>query len=370
MPAAWVAIAGAVAGLGSAYMSSNAAKSAADTQSQGANAAAQVARDQFNTITKQQQPFVQSGYGALNQLNYLMGIGLNPNAAPAPNQGVDPRTGYAINPNGSIGQRMMPGPASPVMGGNPSQGAGNEALTPGMANFSFGSLSDWLNPISTQNPIANPGGAIIGNAINGNAQGVLTGGLMPSAQGQNTPMPTPQEPLPTAPISGNVINSGSSPAGGYGSLLTPFTAENFKQLSPAYQFQLQQGQQGVLNSAAPNQGALSGAALKDLMSYNQNLANTSFNTAFNQYQTQQGNVFNRLSGLAQLGQAAAANTGQQGTALAGQIGQSISNAASAQAAGQIGSANAYSSGVNNALPWLMSGNYGGSTPPASEQMWV
>jgi len=69
-------------------------------------------------------------------------------------------------------------------------------------------------------------------------------------------------------------------------------AENFKQLSPAYQFQMQQGQQGVLNGDASGQGALSGAAMKDLIGYNQNMANTSLNNAFNQYQTQQRGVGN------------------------------------------------------------------------------
>ena len=39
----------------------------------------------------------------------------------------------------------------------------------------------------------------------------------------------------------------SSTAGGFGSLLQPFTAQYMQQYSPAYQFQLQQGQQGVLN---------------------------------------------------------------------------------------------------------------------------
>jgi hypothetical protein len=122
----------------------------------------------------------------------------------------------------------------------------------------------------------------------------------------------------------NALPGGSS-AGGYGSLNAPFTADTFKTLSPAYQFQSQQGAQGTLNQDSSAQGAESGAALKDLQSYNQNFANTSFNNAFNQYQTQQNNVFSRLSGLATLGENAAANTGAQGTALANQSSQSATN---------------------------------------------
>lgn len=151
----------------------------------------------------------------------------------------------------------------------------------------------------------------------------------------------------------------SSTAGGYGSLLQPFTAQYMQQYSPAYQFQLQQGQQGVLNSDATGQGALSGAALKDLTAYNQNYANTAYNNAFNQYQTQLGNTYSRLSSVAQLGQNAAANTGQQGTALAGSAAQSATNIGTAQAGGTVGAANAIAGGLSNAsLPWLAYGSGG------------
>ena len=135
-----------------------------------------------------------------------------------------------------------------------------------------------------------------------------------------------------------------------GSLNQPFTASMMQQYSPAYQFQLQQGQQGVLNQDSGAQGAESGAALKDLTAYNQGYANTAFNNAFNQYQTQQNNVFNRLSGLATLGQAAASNQATGGSSYANSIGQQISNVGSAQAAGTVGQANAYTgalSGISN-----------------------
>src|SRR6185437_3652018 len=138
------------------------------------------------------------------------------------------------------------------------------------------------------------------------------------------------------------------------------------------------------------QGALSGAALKDLTSYNQNFANTAFNNAFNQYssqyqnnfnnyqtaysnaynqyQTQQNNTFNRLYSLTGLGQNAAANTGEQGTALAGQQAQSAQNVGTALAAGQVGTANAISGGTNTLgslalLPALM--NSGGGSSPST-----
>lgn len=171
--------------------------------------------------------------------------------------------------------------------------------------------------------------------------------------------PGPADSAPGAP-------SGGQTGGlGYGSLTTPFTTANWQQLSPAYNFQKQQGQQGVLNSDAAGAGALSGSAQKDLIDYNQSAANTSFNNAFNQYQTQQGNIFGRLSGIAQLGQSSANNTGQQGTALAGQAAQAAVAQGSYLGAGTVGAANAISGGLNNAIPWLTAGANSNSNNNAS-----
>lgn len=147
----------------------------------------------------------------------------------------------------------------------------------------------------------------------------------------------------------------SSTAGGFGSLLSPFTTDTFKTMSPAYQFELQQGGQGTLNQDSSSQGAMSGAALKDLMSFNQNHANTSFSNAFNQYQTQQNNVFGRLNSLATLGQGAASNQATGASSFANSIGNSTAAQGAALGAGQVGAANAWSGGLQSAAPWLQAG---------------
>lgn len=136
-------------------------------------------------------------------------------------------------------------------------------------------------------------------------------------------------------------------SGGYGSLLTPFTAANMAQYSPAYQFQLQQGQAGLLNSTAGQGGPISGAALQSLSQFNQNYANTAYNSAFNQYQTQTSNTYNRLANLANLGQSAASQTAQSGTTLAGNIGSAVAGAGAASAAGTVGAANAIGGSLSN-----------------------
>jgi hypothetical protein len=154
----------------------------------------------------------------------------------------------------------------------------------------------------------------------------------------------------------------TSSAGGYGSLNAPFTEDTFQHYSPAYQFQLQQGQQGVLNSDSSSQGALSGAALKDLTSYNQNYAGTAFNNAFNQYQTQNQNVYNRLSGIANLGESASTSGATGSTAFSSGIAQSTQNVGTAEAGGVVGVANS----IDNAA--LLGSLYqGGAGNPNNDQ---
>jgi len=137
-------------------------------------------------------------------------------------------------------------------------------------------------------------------------------------------------------------------AGGFGSLNKPFDMNDFKSQSPQYQFNLQQGGQGVLNQDSNAQGAESGAALKDLISFNQGYANNSYNSAFNNYQTQQNNIFSRLSNIATLGSSAGSNSTTGAGQFAGAIGGTLGSIGASQAAGTIGSANALTGGITGA----------------------
>ena len=116
---------------------------------------------------------------------------------------------------------------------------------------------------------------------------------------------------------------------------------------PGYQFQLQQGGQATRNADTPGVGALSGAALKDLTSFNQGLASSNYNNYFNQTQTQQSNIYNRLSQIAGLGQSAAAGVGNSGTQLGQGVAASQQAGATASAAGTVGATNALSGGATN-----------------------
>jgi hypothetical protein len=154
---------------------------------------------------------------------------------------------------------------------------------------------------------------------------------------------------------------------------------NWKQyMSPAYDFQLQQGEQALQNSQAAQDGVLSGAALKGLINYNQNMAGTAFQNAFNDYQTQYGNqfnqyqtqnqnIYNRLANLAQLGQNAASSTGMQATQTGANMANTMTAAGNAQAAGTIGTANAVNGAVNNGMGYLMLNNM--VSPSAASAGW-
>lgn len=140
-----------------------------------------------------------------------------------------------------------------------------------------------------------------------------------------------------------------------GQLVSNFTPQDFlNNLDPGYQFQLQTGGQALRNADTPGVGALSGPALKDLMSFNQGMAATGYQNAFNRFQTQNTNIFSRLSAIAGLGQNAASNVGTAGTQLGGGIAGAQAAAGGSLAGGIVGGTSAIG---QSAIPlaYLMSG---------------
>jgi hypothetical protein len=94
-------------------------------------------------------------------------------------------------------------------------------------------------------------------------------------------------------------------------------------------------------------GAISGNTLRGLEEFGQNLASTEYGNAFNRFQTERGNIYNTLANIAGMGQGAV-NTGvTAGQNFAGQQTGLLTGQAAAQAAGQVGAANAYSGALGN-----------------------
>ena len=84
-----------------------------------------------------------------------------------------------------------------------------------------------------------------------------------------------------------------------------FDANDLKtNLAPNYAWRLAQGQAANQNAAGVSNGLVSGNALAGLQEYTQNAAGDAYQQAFNNYNAQQTNIFNRLSTIAGLGSTA------------------------------------------------------------------
>lgn len=132
---------------------------------------------------------------------------------------------------------------------------------------------------------------------------------------------------------------------------------------PSYQFRLQQGQDAIQSSAAARGGLLSGATLKALQGYGQDMASQEYSNAYNRFNADQTNQYNRLSNLVGLGQNAAAQQGNAGMQTAQAVANNTMAGANAQAAGQIAAGNRTANnfgallGVGN----MVSGFFGGGS---------
>jgi len=386
-------------GIAQGLIGSNAASNAARSQAQAdefsAELQAQTANQAlgFNTLQYQnalglQEPTYLSGLNAQNALDQLLGL-----PSQQGNLGIFSNPLQGFNPNIQIPQ--LPGlPPLP-------QGFGS---TPGPQG----------RPLGNQQPqLQSPGQSLLpqarGNSVSPALSG--TGGL--SSLGQsNISLPQGGNTLSSSPAAGSgfdasrlglgVVNSGPeasnqslnglqpqqggaqpqtgatpNPLGGTG--LSPgFLSQTFNQQFqaptadqaaqfPGYQFQLQQGEQALQNSAAAQGNLLTGGTAKGLDEFSQGLASTDYNNLFNQalqqyntgfnvFNQNQANVFNRfadLAGLApvsaqQLSNAGLNTANSVGNTLLGagsQIGQDFTNAGAARASGYVGGANA----INGAL---------------------
>lgn len=178
-------------------------------------------------------------------------------------------------------------------------------------------------------------------------------------------------------------------------LLTPWTGQfnaptaDQAKATPGFQFEMDQGINAVQNSAAANGGALNSGTQKGIAGFAENLASTNYQqtynnalsqyqTAYNTFQNNQTNTFNRLatqagvaqttaSQLGQEGQQASQNAGNISLTTGAQQAQSLNNAAAATASGYTGVANAANSGLSGVtgaltLQQLLAGQSNANNP--------
>lgn len=292
----WVAAAVVGSSLVGGLIQGNAAENAAGQAAGAANNATNSQMQMFNTTNAQSAPWRQSGQNALN----LIGVGF----------GTSPANGLTSSDLSTIASNPGMQQFYSNTGTNPGQwlNAANQQLSSG------GYGNDRTSQLGTiQSELGNYG---IGDVTS---------------------------PLANAPAT---TNQGGIDQGQF---THQFNASDLQSnLAPNYQWQLGQGLGALQNSQAGTSGLVSGNAMRGLNDYAQNFAGNAYQNAFNNYNTQQANIFNRLSTIAGLGSASANNSANVGAQTGAGVANSTIAGGQAQAAGTIGMGNAISGGLNNA----------------------
>jgi len=144
--------------------------------------------------------------------------------------------------------------------------------------------------------------------------------------------------------------AGYGALGKIGEMLPQFTktftaADLNSNLAPNYEFMRQQGL-GATGQAANVASPGSNVDLAKTM-FAENYAKSGYQDALNNWRNQQTDIFNRLSGIAGIGQTAQGSAQALGSQTAANIGQLGIGGASALGAGQINAANAMAGGAQN-----------------------
>jgi hypothetical protein len=148
---------------------------------------------------------------------------------------------------------------------------------------------------------------------------------------------------------------------------------------PGYAFRLAEGRKALASKARARGGLVSGQTLKGMQDYAQESASNEFQNAYNRAFTSYGTdvarenqLYNRQAALAGIGQTSTNLVNQAGQNYATSAGNLMTSAGAAQAAGQVGAANAINTGIgtymnysqNNALLSALRGG-GGSVGSSS-----
>ncbi len=136
-------------------------------------------------------------------------------------------------------------------------------------------------------------------------------------------------------------------------LTTPISVnpDDFKN-SEMYKFLQTQGQRGVTNSSAARGLGTSGAALKGAAAFESGLNTQQWQQNFNNQVTNQTNAYNRLKGLVDTGENAAAQTGVIGQSATGQQTNALIGQGNAQAAAANATGNAVANSAGNVSGYL------------------
>jgi hypothetical protein len=356
-----IAAAGA---LGAAGIGAWSSSKAADAQSSAANNAAQLQykasqdalafqKQQWETSQDNMRPWLDSGRGALTNLDYLLGIG-------------SPGGGGAQGAPGAPGVPANGGPA----GFTPTQGGSFNGTTGSPAHF-----------MPQRDDYSSGAQRMIQQGGNG---GVPYHRATADVNGTNGPvkmLPAPGGPNPAhyGGVAPTTTPTGVNPniGGGFGSLMQGF-GEKFtapdgvtEQNDPGYRARLNMATDQIQRSAAARGNLLTGGTAKALDQFSQDYGSNEYGNVYgrswneyaqryNQFNQDQTNKFNRLGALAGIGQQSASQLGYMGLnsansiadnllTTAGRMGADYQNAGAANASGYYNGGAAWGGALNSTL---------------------
>lgn len=325
MPEAAIGAAGSIVG---GLMGADAADSAASTQAAAADRASQAQleaqrlaieeqRRQYDTSRADLEPWRATGGAALNRLAYLMGLNV---PTGAPQRMTDAQIRAELLPQYTTRTTQNAAAQLP------------EGISPELAarlNMGFGLVGHDLPfpGLNDQQPITS-------ESVDYAALDAAVARRMAEQQAAYDAWQTQQQQAEA--------DAQNDPL--YGSLLARFTMDDYLE-DPGYQFRMQQGEQAINRAAAAAGRYDSGRALKDLAEFNSGLASQEFGNAYNRWNLDQTNIYNRLSGLAGTGQQTATQLANLGSNMASNIGNLNVAGGNAIAAGHINAGNAAAAGI-------------------------
>jgi len=169
----------------------------------------------------------------------------------------------------------------------------------------------------------------------------------------------------------NQLAADLRPGGRFAST-TPFDFRYDANADPGTAFRLSEGVKALDRSAASRGGLLSGATLKGIQRYGQDLGSQEFQNAFNRYTTgfnantsERNQLYNRFAGVAGTGQNAVGSVTAQGASTAGNIGNAYMTSAANTGNAAMAAAGARQSAFGGAANVLgrMYGGYGRRSDP-------
>jgi hypothetical protein len=285
---------GGAATIGGSLISASAAGSAAKTQANAADRAADLQYEQYLKGVELQEPFRQAGIQGQNRLMTLLGLG---------GEGQYDDTAYNKALQDYNARLSAIDPSQFTTGGGYVTGAGDSG-------------TDYYDPS--------------GGTFNQKAYDAARAGIVAPDREQFR------------------MAGGDTGAADFGKYATAeYTPEMFaKGIDPGYQFRLKEGMQGLERSAAARGGLLSGGTLKGIQRYGQDMASQEYTNAFNRYQAERTGTLNPFQAMAGQGQSTANTLTNLGMNYANQAGEAYMGAGNARASGYVGQGNAINQGIS------------------------